>query len=158
MSQAELLTHLTDEQIVGLTIWAESRQEPIEGRVAVGCVIRNRLRRRATRFGLTYRDVCLKPWQFSCWRREGGPANHEALMQHVVALIADPQHAEDVLTLRSAMWVARGVMGEAVEDNVLGATHYYSPAGMVPKGSAPKWATTARLTRVIGGHRFYAGA
>ena len=34
---------LTDTQILLLTLWGEGRGEPIEGRVAIGSVIRNRV-------------------------------------------------------------------------------------------------------------------
>jgi N-acetylmuramoyl-L-alanine amidase len=157
MTLAEVLVALSDEEVVGLTIWAEARQEPLTGRVAVGCIIRNRVRAQQRRFGLTYREVCLKPWQFSCWLPQGGESNHRALLEQAKMLATT--NATPAMPLRNALWIAQGVMNDTVEDIVKGATHYYSPDAMKPKGRVPDWAhPPAVLTAVIHRHRFYKGA
>src|SRR6185503_1533672 len=87
-NDAEIKAKLTAAQVVAMTIWAEARAEPIEGEVAVGCVIRNRLLRPA-RFADTWAGVCLAKWQFSCWIPEGGEQNYRMLMARCEAALAD---------------------------------------------------------------------
>lgn len=59
---------LTDDELMGLTIWAESRGEPLAGKVAVGTVILCRVVHRKWD-GRNVREVCLWPYQFSCFNR-----------------------------------------------------------------------------------------
>jgi hypothetical protein len=42
-------------------------------------------------------------------------------------------------------------------DTVGGATHYYSPPAMVPKGRVPSWAHGLEPVAVIDGTRLFAG-
>lgn len=58
--------HLPEEKIMALTLWAETRGEPIAGKVAVGTVIMNRVEHRSWD-GKTVKEVCLWPKQFSCF-------------------------------------------------------------------------------------------
>ena len=60
-----ILDNLPQIELVGLTLYGEARGEPIEGIVAVGCVIRNRVK-----FEGSFYAVCLKPRQFSCWNQD----------------------------------------------------------------------------------------
>lgn len=136
---------LTDEQVVAMTIWAEARAEPIEGEVAVGCVIRNRLMK-PRRFQDTWKGVCLAKWQFSCWIPQGGEANYRMLMARCESAMAGtatwpPQ----------ASWIAAGIISGAIEDRVSGATHYYASWMKTP----PKWAIDVVPVAVLGVHRFY---
>lgn len=55
-----------DIDILARTIYGEARGEPWEGKIAVAWVVRNRAERGGW-WGDTIREVCLKPWQFSCW-------------------------------------------------------------------------------------------
>jgi cell wall hydrolase len=55
---------LTDEQLVALCIWREARGEMQMGKLAVGCVIRNRINANSF-FGHDWRNVILKPYAFS---------------------------------------------------------------------------------------------
>ena len=57
---------LTQEQIiVAMTILAEARGEGNAGMYAVAGCIKVRAQERK----LAYHDVCLQPWQFSCWNK-----------------------------------------------------------------------------------------
>ena len=58
--------HLTDDELMGLTIGAESRGEPLDGKIAVGTVILCRVVHRKWD-GQNVREVCLWPFQFSCY-------------------------------------------------------------------------------------------
>jgi N-acetylmuramoyl-L-alanine amidase len=139
---------LTPEQVVAMTIWAESRAEPIEGQVAVGCVIRNRVLKPGPQFGDTWKTVCLKRWQFSCWIPEGGEQNYQMLMARceLAQRGKAPWPAQ-------ALWIAQGIIAGVVADRVNGATHYYA-SWLVPP---PKWARGVDPVAIIGTHRFYKG-
>jgi hypothetical protein len=58
--------HLTDVRIMALTIYGEARGESREGKIAVGSVILERVEHRGWD-GKTIIDVCLCPYQFSCF-------------------------------------------------------------------------------------------
>ena len=72
MTDADLVAGLSDTHTVALTLYAEARGEPIEGRIAVANVIRNRVRLQKARYGFSPKQVCLKAHQFSCWLPDGG--------------------------------------------------------------------------------------
>jgi hypothetical protein len=156
MTRSEILNSLTEAQVVGLTIWAESRSEPIEGQIAVGCVLRNRMRAaRGKAWGLGWKGVCLHPWQFSCWN-EGPDKNYKMVISEAnnlaTGFAAGPQLATDI-------HIAEGIIKGVYIDPSNGASHYYAPKAMVPPGSVPIWVTPkAILTTVIANHRFYKAA
>ena len=58
--------NLTDKQLLCLTIYGESRGEGREGQIAVGSVIQERVEHREWD-GDTIHEVCLMPYQFSCF-------------------------------------------------------------------------------------------
>ena len=57
---------LSEEQVMAITICREAGGEPIEGQIAVGTVILERVDHRDWD-GKTIKEVCLKKWQFSCF-------------------------------------------------------------------------------------------
>lgn len=144
---------LTDLQIFALTLWGEARGERIAGRIAVACVIRNRLM--MGRWGDTYGQVCLAPYQFSCWRAQGGLENYRALQALALKVSNGEPHGDRLL--RECFWIAQGVMDESITDQVKGATHYYAPEAMVPKGRVPAWALGHEPVEVLGDHLFFKG-
>ena len=146
-ADAAIKHQLSPEQTVAMTIWAESRAEMIEGQVAVGCVIRNRLML-PERFDDTWKEVCLHKWQFSCWIPQGGEANYQLLMARCEAGLngAKPWPAQ-------ALWIAQGIISGAVSDRVNGATHYFASWMKTP----PKWSVGVNPVAIIGVHRFYKG-
>lgn len=144
---AQIKAAMSDEQLVAMTIWAEARAELIEGQVAVGCVIRNRVLL-PQRFGDTWRKVCLAKWQFSCWIPQGGEQNYQMLMARCDAALKGAQPWPG-----QASWIASGVISGAVSDRVSGATHYFA-SWLKPE---PKWAVGVKPVAIIGVHRFYKG-
>lgn len=58
--------HLTPAQLMSLTLWAETRGEPRDGKIAVASVIIERVNHRDWD-GHTVQEVCLWPKQFSCF-------------------------------------------------------------------------------------------
>lgn len=57
---------LSDLDVMTATVWGEARGEERIGQVAVAWVIRNRAENPRW-WGRNIREVCLKPYQFSCW-------------------------------------------------------------------------------------------
>ncbi len=52
--------------VMTATVFLEAEGEPDKGKLAVAWVMRNR----ADRKNLPIRDICLAPWQFSCWNED----------------------------------------------------------------------------------------
>lgn len=59
----DFLQRLTDIELLALLIAGEADNQPLAGRVAVACLVVERLRR--GRWGDTLRKVILQPYQFS---------------------------------------------------------------------------------------------
>jgi N-acetylmuramoyl-L-alanine amidase len=139
---------LSDPDFMALTMWAEARGEPVEGRIAIGCVLRNRLN--DGRWGSSYERVCLAPAQFSCWN-SGTDANHAALL----ALCAQVQSGTPITDaiLTECYWIASGVRGQQVLDRVDRATHYLR----VDVNPQPKWVSAGTMVCRIGPHVFFSG-
>lgn len=149
-NDAAIKARLSAQQVVAMTIWAEARAEPIEGEVAVGCVIRNRLLR-PMRYADTWAKVCLARWQFSCWIPEGGEQNYRLLLARCDAALKGtlPWPAQ-------ADWIAQGIISGAIEDRTGQATHYYAPRAMTPIGKVPPWAKGLTPMKV-GSQLFFSG-
>lgn len=145
MTESEIKAALSDEQVVCMTIWAEARAELVEGRIAVGNVIRNRLLK-PKRFGEGWKAVCLAKAQFSCWFAYGGEKNYRLLLAKCEAALTKKEPWP-----LTEMWITEGIMSGACPDRTGGATHYH--ASWMPK--SPKWAVGQTPTAVIGVHRFF---
>lgn len=133
-----------DEEITLLakTIYGEARGESLSGMEAVANVIMNRVKHAQNIgsywWGKTVKEVCLKPFQFSCWNASDPNA----------AILKKELNKDDVFQIctRVAIRAIRGLL----QDNTKGATHYHS------KSVHPKWAHTAVPCAQIGNHLFYA--
>ena len=127
--------------VLARTLWGEARGERPEGRIAVACVILNRLaisnRRGSHWWGNSIIDICQKPYQFSCWNADD--PNRPKLMA------VDRRNPVFVSCLR----VARRAVYLGLDDTTNGATHYHA-AGMTPF-----WVKNERPVAVIGNHIFY---
>lgn len=140
MTDAEVKAGLSELHAVGLTIYGEARSEQIEGKVFVGCVIRNRF---ATprRFGDSYSKVCLAKSQFSCWWLFGGRANYDHVMLRARLFVGDyaerPAGVMDT-ALAESIFVAEGIIGGQLQDRARSATHYITKA--LWKAAPPLWA------------------
>lgn len=150
----DFVAALTDPQILTITLYGETRGEPIEGQIAVGCVIRNRVH--IGRWGASFAKVCLAPWQFSCWMPQGGRENYELVMSTAKHLATSTSLPDDGL-LRQCAWIAQGIIGGWIRDTTKDSTHYYSPSGMAVSGAVPKWAAGHVPTAKIGRQLFFAG-
>jgi N-acetylmuramoyl-L-alanine amidase len=142
-----ILSLLSDDAIVALTLYGEARGEGPEGRIAVANVVRNRMLCNRTALGLTLRDVCLRPLQFSCWN----PADpNHALLLDTAKLLSDGRTIGPVL--RECRWIAHGLFTGEFVDNTHGATHYLTTALL--RDRPPTWAVNQRLLATIGNHAF----
>lgn len=136
-----------DALTLARTLYGEARGEPIDGKIAVAWVIRNRASRSRFAGALLGHDgavdkVCRAPWQFSCWN-EGDP-NRPLLL----ALREDQ--------CRGEYGVATNVLDGLVADPTCGADHYHTierPAWA--QAWPPDWAATMAETARFGGHVFY---
>jgi spore germination cell wall hydrolase CwlJ-like protein len=144
---------LTDVYLLALCIWAEARNQGLEGMQAVGSVILNRASRPGW-WGSDIKSVILKPKQFSCLN-EDDPQRVRMIAiaeDFINAMWKDPD-------LRACWWVAKGLIepwpesknAPALRSNVGAATHYHTSA------VAPAWKDKLKLTARIKDHLFYEG-
>ena len=154
MTEQAIKAALSEFDAFWLTVWAEARAEPVEGQIAVACVIRNRAQR-PRRFGATYKAVCLRPVQFSCWN-PGTDRNHVRLMQlaqHTVEDYAIRSTAPPDPVIRQVQYIVQGVMGgQLSEDRSRGADHYLTTQLLETK--PPRWAKGVGPVAFIANHAF----
>ena len=159
MSVSSVKHALSDREAVALTMWGEARGESLAARGAVGMGIKNR-RNHPRRWSNDWRQVCHQRWQFSCWQKTGGAANHAAVMAWARYYTSiDSRRLQPPSTERRSvaecLYLADGVLGGFLLDNTHGSDHYYAPRAMVPAGSAPKWAENQTPTAIIDNQRFF---
>lgn len=144
-----ILDSLSPAEILGLTIIGEARGEPIQGQVAVGCVIRNRMSANPSKYH-SYTTVCLEPLQFSCWNSDD--PNRQVLLE-----LANKLLAGDILSDRylvQCMYVARGINNWAIIDNTNGAVNYMTH-DLFFSDKKPRWALKVSNIREIGSQVFF---
>jgi N-acetylmuramoyl-L-alanine amidase len=129
-----------DRDILTRTLFGEAGNETDAGQVAVIHSIRNRLLRGpAKRFGGTPAQVCLQPWQFSCWNES------DPMRARMLAMKPESATYQRLAETVDRAWV--------MPDTIGGADHYY--ASYIAK---PRWAEPpARMTVRHGVHMFFAG-
>lgn len=158
MTNDEARAILSPVDVLALTMFGEARGDgrdgsSIEERLAVGCVVRNRLLIGGNRFGATYQQVCWQRLQFSCWNQDDP---NSATLWAAARSIAAQIRIVDPL-LKETHWLASGITELYVRDLTNGATHYYSPRSMVPVGRVPNWAFTKTPCARVGSHLFFKG-
>lgn len=136
---------LTDLELLMLTIIGESRGEPIEGQVAVGCVIRNRV----FTWRKNYGEICLAAKQFSCWNEDD--PNRSLLIELGSKLInnepIDPLY-------KQCQYVAEGIYYNKIMDNVHGSL-YYLNRNLFISDHRPEWARNASFPIGKGNQVFF---
>jgi len=127
--------------ILARTLYGEARGETVRGKEAVACVILNRAKRAKDRggywWGNSIEQVCLKPWQFSCWN-ESDPNRQKILA-------VEPGHKVFDTCLR----IARRAVSGCLSDPTDGATHYHT------ERVNPPWSRGKPASAEIGHHLFY---
>ena len=143
MTLAQVKLQLSDVQAVAMTIWAEARAESVQGQIAVGCVIRNRLLR-PRRFADTFKGVCHQKAQFSCWAPADGEKNYERLVSFCTAALEKTREWP-----AQQMWIAEGIIDGRCGDNTNRADHYHADY------VSPTWAKGQISLVKYGVHIFY---
>ena len=122
------------EVLLAMTLWAECRGEPLEGKMAVASVIVNR----ASRRGTDYHTEIMRPYQFSCWN--GYRGKHKMMQAYNSGQMIGPAWEECKLVARMMM------------DGSLPKTkwnHYHNP-----DKCNPKQAKEYKNKKIIGHHLF----
>lgn len=122
--------------VLARTLWGEARGEGRAGMQAVACVILNRASDPGW-WGRSVAEVCLKPWQFSCWLQSD--PNRPKLL----AVTAGER------VFAQAQQIARAALAGELADYTFGATHYHVI------DIAPAWAAGHTPCVLIGRHAFY---
>ena len=136
-----------DIDLIARTIWGEAWVVGYDGMAAVANVINNRVRRGGW-WGATYKDVILKPYQFSIWNARttdkyaNDPAFVSALDKIEGVTTATPSFAE-------AVRIATAAYDGTLTDNTGGATHYKR------SDVSAAWADGLSPIASIGHHDFY---
>jgi spore germination cell wall hydrolase CwlJ-like protein len=153
MPDNKVFEQLTETYLLALCIWAEARNQGLEGMQAVGSVILNRVARPGW-WGHDIKSVVLAPKQFSCFNEDDPqrPRMIEIANNFIETMTQD-------YPLRACVWVAAGllgyplhslgVQGQFIESNVGAATHYHTGA------VAPAWKDKMTIVKQIKDHIFY---
>jgi hypothetical protein len=153
VTERDLIAALSPVQRVALTLWGEARGSSPALRAGIASVLLNRVKAQHPHWGFTADEVCLQPKQFSCWN-EGADRNHLTVIDAARHLLNEGAAGP---ILRECLGLADAVCHGTHKDTVRKATHYYSPAAMVPKDRVPVWARGLTPVAVIDGTKFYAG-
>uniref|UniRef100_UPI003A946358 cell wall hydrolase n=1 Tax=Celeribacter sp. TaxID=1890673 RepID=UPI003A946358 len=108
-----------DRELLARTLMAEAGGEGLQGMLAAGSVINNRLN--AGGYGDSLEGVIMKPGQFSAWNGVTGYAGGEGGLD-----MANMTPSEQ------AYQAADAILSGQYEDPTGGATHYYNPAAANP--------------------------
>lgn len=139
---------MTDVEALTLTIWGESRGEPIEGKIGVAMVMRNRFKT-AYRGAKSYVDVCTAHAQFSAWTEETMQMQAE---QEV--LNGDPTLANHPdPTLHLCYEIAKATISGSLADPTNGANHYMTME--LYRRATPTWAQGQRPICQLGAQVFF---
>ena len=130
-----------DKDILARTIYGEARGEPLKGQEAIASVVLNRLAISCKKgkywWGNSIAEICLKPWQFSCWNKND--VNYKIITE------ISAENSAYKLAKRVAMRAISGL----IEDATYGSTHYHN------KKVRPSWSIGKIPAAVIGSQFFY---
>ena len=128
-------SHGSEHKIVAQTILAEARGDGRAGMYAVAACIKVRAQKR----NLSFKQVCLQPYQFSCWNKNDPNRNKMDL------LLTLPQ-------AEYAMRLARN-MHKVNTEVINQATHYMTVK--LWKTGRVKWARGQKPVAFWGSHAFF---
>lgn len=142
-----MMCNLNDIETLARTLYGEARGESRQGKIAVACVILNRVKLKKMcgwreiggRKIATVAATCTRPYQFSCWNRND--PNRKIIIQ---VTTKNKIYAE-------CLEIAQAVCDEIIEDITNGATHYYNPKAC----QQPTWAKGKSPCIAIGQHLFF---
>lgn len=134
------LEEMVDLDLLQCLVYGEARGESLTGKVAVAWVAKNRVSSGGW-WGSTWKEVILKPYQFSCFLR--GDHNLERIEDAWEVRWSD-------VWMRESRLAAYGVLEGWVRDPTKGADHYHAYY------VSPSWQDLSKKTCKIGNHHFYA--
>lgn len=114
-----------DLDILARTLYGEAEAYDVDDAEAIAAVVMNRIRWR--NWPNTAAQVCLQPWQFSCWNQ------NDPNRVRILAV------TEDDAWFRTCIGIAKRALDGTLHDKTNGATHYYA-SYLDDKGLTPKWA------------------
>ena len=136
---------LNDKDILARTIYGEARGELLKygkkSLYAIGYVVLNRLKRGI--YGKTIKDICLKPYQFSCWNERD--INYNKI--HQLKILDGAFNY--CYTIAEQLITNKNFNIHINEDCTNGATHYHH------KAIKPYWIKEEFKTISLGSHIFY---
>ena len=144
----DTFSHLSEAQLMALTIYGEARGESREGKIAVGSVILERVEHREWD-GKTLHEVCLMPYQFSCFL----PADPNFKALKLIAGDWGTKIARSKV-LAECYQVATGLI-----DGIITRTPEIAAAHCCQyktKKASAAWAKKMKVILTIGQHEFYA--
>jgi len=127
------MMNISQFDIAALTVAQEAAGESYEGKVGVAYVICNR----ANEKNRSLSDICLQPYQFSCWLTD-------SVTRMNIDQIPDKTMAECFKSMLDAYY-------KLVPDPTHGADHYLNLAVCNPP---PSWYDPDAVTATIGNHTF----
>lgn len=140
--------HLTDKQLLAITIYGEARGESREGQIAVGSVILERVDHRGWD-GDTIKEVCLMPWQFSCFLPSDPNAGDLAVIARNFAA-----RYEKSSVFRTCFAIADLLIdGKLARTPEIAAHHVCQ---YCTTAVSPDWKKKMKLVAAVGRHEFYA--
>lgn len=113
-----------DIDILTRTLYGEAKSGSVQDAQAIACVVLNRVHYR--NWPNKIADVCLQPWQFSCW-------NHN-----------DPNR-DRIMKAKSGKWfdrcrqIAEDAARGDLDDPTQQSTHYHTHAMGKPKWAKKRW-------------------
>lgn len=134
------MTHC-DIDILARTLYGEARGEYAQVGLAAFIVIANVVMNRfkeKKKYGPSLTEICLKPWQFSCWNKND--PNFSLIQEETLS---------EVSLFHIAQKVARKVSYGLWPDLTRGSNHYHATY------CQPSWAQVGELKLRLGGHMFY---
>lgn len=150
MTREDVRSAVTDRIALVATLLGECANEPIEGQVAVACVIRNRVEHPRW-WGRGWKGVCLARMQFSCWwETTANTARVYALAEAMLTRQAETGPRSVVGQLE---WVATGAMNDLFLDNTHQSDHYLTSS--MWRSHPPNWASGRSPKVVKGAHAFF---
>ncbi|MGB5217102.1 MAG: cell wall hydrolase [Smithella sp.] len=146
--------HLPDDEIMAITLWAETRGEPRDGKIAVASVIIERVNHRDWD-GHTVQEVCLWPKQFSCFNPDDPqrPKLVNMAQNFGASILVDVQ-------FEICYEIASGILGNTIpRDPDIVRWHccqYLNP--VTAAKTRAKWlAAGMKSLKVVGNHEFFIG-
>jgi hypothetical protein len=140
--------HLDDRQLLALTLYGEARGERTIGKIAVGSVILERVDHRDWD-GRTVREVCLMPYQFSCFLPDD--PNFPKLQKIAAAW---DENFQESASLRDCYRIASELLdGATPRDAIIAKFHATQYKTLACEAD---WADKMKKVTTIGAHEFYA--